>query len=98
MLRLSSNSWDSIIYEHQSIVQLIINHDSGDVEHAVDTHLTWHIVNASDLQHPEYFKQDIYAYACPVLQTSQRQGYAGRRDESGRIARFGREQLLIVYR
>ena len=63
ILRLSSNSWDSIIHEHQKIVQLIITHDSGGVEQAVDTHLARHIVNASALQHPEYFQQDIHAYA-----------------------------------
>lgn len=63
ILRLSSSSWNGIIQEHQRIVQLIIDHNPGDADEAVDAHLARHIVNASALKHPEYFRQDIYAYA-----------------------------------
>lgn len=62
ILRLSSSSWEDIIQEHQRIVQLIIDQNPGDVDEAIDTHLARAIVNASALQHPEYFKQDIQTY------------------------------------
>ncbi len=64
MLRLSSSSWDDIIQEHHRIVQLIIDKNPADADDAVDAHLIRTIVNTSALQHPEYFKQDIHAYAC----------------------------------
>jgi DNA-binding GntR family transcriptional regulator len=63
ILRLSSSPWNGIIQEHQRIVQLIIDHNSGDADQAVDAHLARYIVTASALQHPEYFKQDIHTYA-----------------------------------
>jgi DNA-binding GntR family transcriptional regulator len=62
ILRLSSSSWDGIIQEHQRIVQLVIDKTPAETDDAVDSHLARAIVTPSALQHPEYFKQNIYNY------------------------------------